>query len=218
MICLNSRTCRLATLTVASCLWATPALVHPHVFAEATLNVSVNTDGTVGKLAHKWRFDDVFSSTVLFEFDKDTDGKISANEQAEIENTIIQSIAEYDYFEAVQRNGKDVKMAKPAKLNVAFEETTLVISFENAPQETMPVQGKVTFGVFDPTFYTAIDFVEDTDLKVAGLPAACKTAVVRPDPEQAIAQNQQTLTEAFFNEPTGNDLTKIMATRIEVTC
>jgi ABC-type uncharacterized transport system substrate-binding protein len=49
---------------------ATPAHVHPHVFAEARLEVDVDPAGTVTALRHVWRFDDVFSSTVLVEFDK----------------------------------------------------------------------------------------------------------------------------------------------------
>lgn len=218
MICLKNKRFAATALLVATSLWTTPARVHPHVFAEATLNVTIKPDGTVGSLAHKWRFDDVFSSTVLFEFDKNTDGRIDAAEQAEIEKTIVESIAEYNYFEAVQRNGADVKMAKPPKLNVAFEDTTLVISFENAPEATMPVQGKVSFGVYDPTFYTAIDFIEDKDIQITGLPAACKSSVVRPNPDDALAQNQGSLTDAFFNDPAGTDMSKIMATRVEVTC
>ena len=41
---------------------------------------------------------------------------------------------------------------------------------------------------------------------------------VGEDPDEAIAQNQDTLTEAFFNEPDGNDWSKIFATRMEVRC
>jgi ABC-type uncharacterized transport system substrate-binding protein len=40
--------------------------------------------------------------------------------------------------------------------------------------------------------------------------------VIRPDPDQAIAQNQKTLTDAFFNDPT--DLSKIFATKLELIC
>jgi len=55
-------------------------------------------------------------------------------------------------------------------------------------------------------------------MTVNNLPAGCTSSVVRPDPDEAIAQNQQTLTDAFFNDPTGNDMSKIFATRLELTC
>ena len=59
-------------IAAASLLGSTvPASVHPHVFAEARLDVILSPDGkSVKSLRHLWRFDDLFSSTVLMEFDK----------------------------------------------------------------------------------------------------------------------------------------------------
>ena len=122
------------------------------------------------------------------------------------------------YFEAVIDNGKEVKMAKPADLLASFDGKTLVVSYSNAPETPLKMTGKVSFGIYDPTFYTAIDFIEDTDLKVAGTPASCKSAVIRPDADEAIAQNQGSLTEQFFTDPQGTDMSKIFATRLELTC
>ena len=204
--------------TLAMVLVPSQARVHPHVFAEAKLNVEIDGTGTVSKLSHVWRFDEIFSETVMFEFDKDADGKVSAAEQAEVSKTIVESIGEYNYFEAVIDNGKEVKMAKPADLVAAFDGKTLVVSYSNAPVAPVRMAGKVSFGIYDPTFYTAIDFLEDTDMQVAGVPPSCKSAVIRPDAEDAIAQNKGTLTEQFFTDPQGTDMSKIFATRIELTC
>ena len=78
--------------------------------------------------------------------------------------------------------------------------------------------GKVSIGVYDPTFYTALEFTDDDKLAVTGLPQGCSRNVVRPNPETAIAQNQKRLTEAFFTDPSGTNLGKIFATRLELTC
>ena len=50
------------------------------------------------------------------------------------------------------------------------------------------------------------------------MPADCKTSVIRPDPDEVLAQNQSTLTEAFFNDPAGTNMSKIFATKLELTC
>lgn len=205
-------------LAIAIAMVPSTVRVHPHVFAEAKLNVEIDGTAMVSKLSHVWRFDEIFSETVMFEFDKDADGKVSAEEQAQVSKTIVESIGEYNYFEAVIDNGKEVKMAKPADLIAAFDGRTLVVSYSNAPVEPLKATGKVSFGIYDPTFYTAIDFIDDTDMKVAGAPASCKSAVIRPDADEAIAQNQGTLTEQFFSDPQGTDMSKIFATRIELTC
>jgi len=204
-----------AAMLAATCL---PALSHPHVFAEARLDVAIGNDRTVEALHHVWRFDDLFSSTVLVEFDKNQDLKLDAAELKEVASVVHASLAEFNYFQLVTANGRDVTMEPPAELVADFTDNQLIILFESRPQEPLVLKGKVEFGVYDPTFYTAIDFTEDEYLQAENMPQGCKQAVIRPDPDDAIAQNQATLTEAFFNDPTGNDLSKIFATKLELTC
>ena len=55
-------------------------------------------------------------------------------------------------------------------------------------------------------------------MTVDNLPPNCAEQVIRPDPDEAIAQNQTTLTDAFFNDPTGTDMSKIFATKLELNC
>lgn len=215
---MNIRRSWTQALCLSTALFTTSAGSHPHVFAEAKLNITISADGTVNLLSHVWRFDDLFSETVMFEFDKDADGKISESEQAEISNTIVTSIGDYNYFEVVTSNGKDVKMAKPANLQTSFDDKVLVVTFANAPLEKVSLTKKVSFGIYDPTFYTSIEFIQDNDVTLSGLPSSCTTALVRPDADEALAQNKTSLTDAFFNDPKGTDMSKIFATRLEVSC
>ena len=195
-----------------------PAFAHPHVYAEARLEVAVDSKGGVEALRHVWRFDDLFSSTVLLEFDANADLKLDDAELREVGSTVHASLAEFGYFQLVSADGKDVAMRPPAEIVAMFQDNSLLILFESQPVEPLPLTGTVSFGVYDPTFYTAIDFLEDDNMVVMDLPDACARTVVRPDPDQAIAQNQDTLTEDFFNDPGGNDTSKLFATRLELTC
>ncbi|NGN44251.1 DUF1007 family protein [Mesorhizobium sp. CGMCC 1.15528] len=215
---LKMRTAILASATTALLVSTVPASVHPHVFAEARLDVVLNPDHTVKSLRHLWRFDDLFSSTVLMEFDKNSDLKLDDSELKEVANTIFTSLGEYGYFQIVTANGKDVKMKPPAHLMANYENDQLIVLFESEPEKPLKLSGKIDFGVYDPTFYTAIDFTEDDNMSVANLPPMCTKQVIRPDPDTAIAQNQSTLTDAFFNDPTGTDMSKIFATRLELNC
>ncbi|WP_274425799.1 DUF1007 family protein [Chelativorans sp. YIM 93263] len=194
-----------------------PAFAHPHVFAEARLDVAVK-DRRVEALRHVWRFDDLFSSTVLVEFDQNQDLELDREELQQVADVIYESLAEFDYFQIVTTDGKDVKMHPPEQLIADFSDSQLIVLFEAHPEEPLPLDGRIRFGVYDPTFYTAIDFVEDSYLAVENLPQNCTREVIRPDPQEAIAQNQDTLTEAFFNEPGSNDFSKIFATKLEIQC
>ena len=195
-----------------------PARVHPHVFAEARLDVVLNPDQTVKSLRHLWRFDDLFSSTVLMEFDKNSDLKLDDAELEDVSKTVYESLAEYNYFQIVTVNGKDVAMNPPPKLIANLENDQLIILFESTPKEPLKLGGKIDVGVYDPTFYTAIDFTDDANLVVEQMPDNCTRTVVRPDADEALAQNQSTLTDAFFNDPTGTDMSKIFATKLELNC
>ena len=208
-----------AAAGVAMLALAAPAAAHPHVFAEARLDVVLTPDHAgVASLRHLWRFDELFSSTVLMEFDKNADLKLDDSELKEVSDTIFASLAEFDYFQLVTAAGKDVRMKAPAQLVADFDNGQLIVLFESEPAAPVRLAGKIDFGVYDPTFYTAIDFTEDANMTVDGLPANCTRTVVRPDPDTAIAENQKTLTEAFFNDPMGTDMSKIFATKLELNC
>ncbi|THV21598.1 DUF1007 family protein [Peteryoungia ipomoeae] len=208
-----------AGLAIIAAGFASPALSHPHIFAEARVEIVSGDDGSFKELRHVWRFDDVFSASVLMDYDKNSDLKLDPAELKEIADTIRESLADYSYFTFVTKDGADAAIAKPDVFNVDYRENQLLIFFVAKPKAPLTIGGKMTFGVYDPTLYTAIDFANDSDLVVEGASfAACSHKVVRPDPDQILAQNQANLTEAFFNDPAGNDMGKLFATRMEITC
>ena len=64
-------------------------------------------------------------------------------------------------------------MKPPAALMANYENNQLIILFESEPKEPLELKGKVDFGIYDPTFYTAIDYTEDENMAVKDLPASC---------------------------------------------
>jgi ABC-type uncharacterized transport system substrate-binding protein len=211
---------RIRSFLLGACALAAgtaPAFAHPHVFAEARLEIATEGD-KIEALRHVWRFDDLFSSTVIFEFDQNKDLKLDAEELEMVGSVILESLAEFGYFQFVTANGKDIAMNPPERIVATLEDQQLLILFESTPKEELALDGNLHFGVYDPTFYTAIDFYDDTNLVVAAMPEACSKEVVRPDPDEALAMNQQSLTEAFFTEPGGVDYSKLFATRLEISC
>jgi ABC-type uncharacterized transport system substrate-binding protein len=111
-----------------------------------------------------------------------------------------------------------IKVSKPDTIHVDYKDGQLLMFFAIKPATTMTLKGKLTFGIYDPTLYTSIDFPTDKDVVLMGKFDGCTGAVVRPDPDEVIAENKSTLTDAFFNDPTGTNMSKLFATRMEVTC
>ena len=105
------------------------------------------------------------------EFDKNSDLKLDDAELKEVSETIFTSLAEYNYFQLVTVDGKDVKMKPPAALMANLDNNQLIVLFESTPETPIPLSGKIDLGIYDPTFYTAIDFTEDENMAVEGLPS-----------------------------------------------
>ncbi|MBO9125749.1 MULTISPECIES: DUF1007 family protein [unclassified Rhizobium] len=212
---------KISTFLTAGFLTLVPAaaFAHPHIFVEARLEVVAGDDGNIAEFRNVWRFDEVFTSSVVMDFDKNTDLKLEPNELAEVGKTVRDSLADYDYYMNLTMNGKNITVQKPDIIHVDYRDGQLLMFFAVKPVEKMPLKGNLTFGVYDPTLYTSIDFPTDKEMILVGDAfKACKHQVVRPDADQVISQNKQSLTDAFFNDPTGTNMSKLFATKLDVTC
>ena len=207
------------TLAAAACLVPCAATAHPHIFAEARLEIVADGSNQITELRNVWRFDELFSSSVVMDFDKNSNAQLDPDELAEVGQTVLDSLAEYNYYTTITDNGKTIKVNKPDAITADYKDGQLLLMFAVKPAEAMPLKGNMSFGVYDPTMYTAMDFPTDEDLVPVGDQLnACEHKVVRPDPDDVLAQNKATLTDAFFNDPTGTDMSKMFATRIEFKC
>lgn len=210
----------LAALAIPAAMMApATAFAHPHIFAEARLEVETTENGQISELRHVWRFDEVFSSSVMLDFDRNGDFVLDNSELASISEVVTDSLSDFDYYTSLTVDGADGSISLPDPIKVSFQDGQLLMFFAVLPKEPLPLDGTIAVGVFDPTMYAAIEFTTDEDMVVTGASAdKCTSRVVRPDPDEVIAQNQGSLTEAFFSDPTGNDLSRLFATRLELDC
>ncbi|TNB49371.1 DUF1007 family protein [Martelella lutilitoris] len=193
------------------------AFAHPHVFVDARLEVVADANGNVAALQNVWRFDEFFSSSVILDYDTNMDNQLTGDELTEIGETVRQSLADYNYYTQISDNGEDVALAMPDVIHADMVDGQLLLFFAAKPKKPLPLSGHLTFGVYDPTMYTAIDFRNDTDLVTEGAAfEQCQTNVLRPDADQILSENADSLTAAFFNDPT--DMSKLFATKLDITC
>ena len=209
----------LAGAGIALMFAAGPALAHPHIFVDAELDVIADTAGNIAKLRNAWTFDEVFSSSVILDFDTNQDLNLDKSELQKLATTIYGSLADYGYFTVVTRNGHDIKMAKPQNFQAHYKNGQMSVTFDISPAASTPAKGNLSFSIYDPTFYTAIDYKTDDHFKLDGKAVtSCKRTVVRPDADKILAQNQTMMTESFFANPGGSDFGKMFATRLELAC
>ncbi|NTF82737.1 DUF1007 family protein [Rhizobium rhizogenes] len=196
-----------------------PALAHPHIFIDAKFEVVAAPDGSISELRNIWHFDEVFSSSVLMDFDKGDNQTLSASELKAVGKTVRDSLAQYNYYTNVTSNGKAVPMAKPDAIQADYKDNSLTLTFSLKPEEKTFLKGTTIFGIYDKTLYTAVDFATDDDMTISGAASGrCKRKVVRPNPKEVMAENQAALTSMFFSDPKGTDYSLLVATRLEVQC
>lgn len=195
------------------------AFAHPHIFVDARFEAVADASGDLSELRDTWRFDEVFSSSVLLDFDKNENSTLDPPELAAVAKTIRTSLAQYNYYTSVTINGKAVSLDKPDVIHASYDNGSLILTFTQKPVDKTPLKGLIIFGVYDPTLYTALDFADDAGLKTSGEGfSRCTRKVVRPGSKEILAENQAMLTTLFFNDPTGTDYSQLVATRLEVRC
>jgi ABC-type uncharacterized transport system substrate-binding protein len=166
-----------------------PAAAHPHVFANATVEIVAGPDGRLVSLHNGWWMDELFSSSVLVDFDKNGDGALDKDELAAIGKQVGSSIAEWSYYTFVTQNGAKVALTAPPTLGVTYDaqKGQLRFSFEMKPAQPLTLKGSTTTVTnFDDTYFVAFDFTGgDKAFSVKNLPKACTTTTAAPTPDQA---------------------------------
>lgn len=209
----------LPALALVGLIGSTTSLsAHPHVFAEARLEVVSNAEGSIDRLQHVWRFDDLFTTTVILEFDADANGELDDAETDKLTDVITESISDFNYFLTLTSAGKDFTFKRVNDMRALFEDGQMILFFTSVPDGDVRLADKPSISVYDPTFYTSIEFYEDDAMALKDAPSGCGFEMVVPDVDAILEQNQNTLTEDFFNDPEGNDYSKIFATRMEISC
>lgn len=199
----------------------TAVSAHPHIFVNAKLDIVVDRHNQVQKLIQVWYFDPLFSASVVLDFDKNGDRKLDKEELQSLAHVIKQSLAEFNFFQSVNADGKEVVLNPPDTLTADMTDGQLVLRLENTPRTSLVLQQGSTyqFSLYDPSFYVSVSFQKDIDIAVNGLPAFCGSSIERPDMNKILSQSRASYTEDFFADPsTSLDLALQLAPKLNVSC
>lgn len=174
------------------------AIAHPHVFAEANLEIVRNAAGEATEIRHVWRFDELFSSSLFLDFDANGNGAFEIAELEDIANTTRTSLADYDYYTEVRTGEDPVDIDPPSVYFAEFQDGQLLLVLSmniRVPQQMSGTNFKVS--VSDPTYYVAIDFAGETAVTTSGDGGQCGHEIVRPDFDALYARDADKL-EALY--------------------
>ena len=194
------------------------ANAHPHVFIEPKMEIVLNEAGKFTELRHVWRFDELFSSTVIIDYDTNADGKLDESEMLEVSKTVKASIAEYDFYTAMRSGKEIINFYEPEKLSAYMEDGQMIMFFSLEPEKPHDFKkAPLRVSASDTSYYVAFEFSEK-NIEINDKSNACKTSVTIPDYDELYSNSSETLTEAYFSNPDKPELGDEFFAWAEITC
>jgi tRNA threonylcarbamoyladenosine biosynthesis protein TsaE len=177
---------RLARWALAFALAPSAALAHPHVLIDSHAVVQFDK-GKVVALVMGWKFDPVYSSTLVHDYDADKNGSLSPAEIAAMEREAFQDTAKTSYFTYARVDGQPVTWPKATDFKVMTFKDSLVYSFRlELPAPVDPRKQALRFSTYEESYYIDIDFPNGGAVTLTGDGASGCAAKMSPDFENKL--------------------------------
>jgi len=147
-------------------------LCHPHVFIDAELLFVFDDRGLSG-VKERWVFDEMFSQSLLVDFDADKDGRLNKDDVSRLRDIFYENTEAYNYFNIITVDGRKYPVKSLKNFTVSIEDNSIVHEFfVPCPVRVEPnKKKKVKVLLFDETIYTHI-LIEDYKVDMQKKPGA----------------------------------------------
>lgn len=131
-----------------------------------------------------WLFDDMFSSMVTADHDKNKNKFLEPEEVAEIKAKAFSFIAEYHYFFTVSVEAKPFTVNHVTDFNAELDRGRLTYTFFIPCSVTAaPSPKRLKIATYDPEYYTAISFAEKRPWELINGKRVTARAEIKEDKE-----------------------------------
>lgn len=131
---------------------------HPHVWIDAHGELHFDDDG-LAKVEHRWIFDELFTESVLLDFDTNRNRRIEPRENREIEAGAFSNLQYYDYFTHLTVDGRELPVSEVQGFTATVENDRLVYRFEiPVDLDVRNSWRRLSFGVWDDTYFVEVSY------------------------------------------------------------
>ncbi|EQB39514.1 hypothetical protein M947_05850 [Sulfurimonas hongkongensis] len=103
---------------------------HPHIFIDIYPKLNIQ-DTKVTSLSLEWKFDQMTSSVLIMDYDKNKDNKFSKNEIALMKRNTIKLFKDHNYYLKIRENDRYVEIEKLDNFVATIDKAgRLVYSFD----------------------------------------------------------------------------------------
>ncbi|OCK08139.1 ABC-type uncharacterized transport system substrate-binding protein [Thalassospira sp. 11-3] len=154
----------LAAGMLASVLWAgsgMPASAHPHVWIDADAQMVFEDDKITAIRLH-WVFDDLFSLTLIDQFDKNHDLRFFDAENTDVHDNAFALLSEVSWLTHLRRNEEIVTFSGATDFKADITDDRRVsYDFTLTLKEPLdPIKDAIALSVYDAEFYIDVAFTQ----------------------------------------------------------
>jgi ABC-type uncharacterized transport system substrate-binding protein len=161
---------RLLALAFLVVFEAWPAQAHPHVWIDANVTFVFEQKAVTG-VRLEWTFDEIFSTLVIREHDKNRNQKFEEAEVESVRREAFVATREYSYFTHITVAGSKVAIAEAKDFKAEIVKGKLVYRFTlPLPASVDPAERAITVKAYDESFYVDIGLDSGDPVRFAGMP------------------------------------------------
>ena len=175
-----------AALVPSLLIAAGPVAAHPHVFVDNRV-VFVFDQGKVTALRLNWAFDEVFSDSLLMQFDADGDGTFDNLESKAVGEGTLPNLKMFHYFTYVWVDGKQLDPIDPTQFAASVDDQRVVTFHMTVPlpQPIDPRTAALATEVYDREYYVQVELAQQDPVSLENAGDVPCGATVRDDTESA---------------------------------
>ncbi len=168
---------------------------HPHVFIDGVLEPRVSPDGRyLEGTSVSWIFDQIYSSQMVLDFDRDRNGKINTAEEESVYSQAFVHLKELNYFlEVVPKSGRSITRGLPQKVplgtarnfHASIDNGKMIyqfyVPFPGATGKGLALSGHKEFAIFleDQEYFIAFDSLPKSGLNFNGVTISSQEFMVQ---------------------------------------
>jgi tRNA threonylcarbamoyladenosine biosynthesis protein TsaE len=165
--------------------FARPAAAHPHVFIEDRVVFMFAADKIIA-ITESWTFDEVFSDTLVQQFDANGDGAFDAAESKAVAKGTLPNLKKFRYFNYIWVDGKDLGSIDPIDFTAVAKNKKVTFVFSvKLPKPVDPKTQKLKVEINDREFYVEVDLAQNQPILFHGNQGVTCTPKIRDDTENA---------------------------------
>ena len=169
---------------------AQPARAHPHVWID---NIATFTfkQGKIASIRLNWTFDEIFSASIIAQFDKNKDRKFDTAELEALEKGAFSNLKSYGYFTYVTVDDKPVPTERVTGFTARIEKDHLVYEFTVPLDRPVdPISQRFTLSVYDLEYFVELDMGGRNGARYDGDAGVVCAATVAENPNKRIYSGQ----------------------------